>query len=621
MLIRLLPLVLLLSTQPVAQPARTVTAAGFEIGITSELAGFDLKTSVVKIADGVDRLDLTLTSRQPAHPPRIALKWRIPSHDVAGHWMTSRVLNKAIRPDWTSGRLQPTMFAKEAPVSTLFSSTNRNVLTFAVSDALNTIQIGSGVREEDGWIYNEVSFFSERHKQLTDYTASVRIDRRDVPYETALKEVAEWWAAQPGYAPAPVPAAAWGPVYSTWYNYHQSVDSAELVKDLAVAKQLGFESIIVDDGWQTLDTNRGYAFTGDWKPERMTDMKAFVEQSQKLGVKVVLWYAVPFIGKNSSLVSRFRDKSLRFTPTGLAAYTLDPRYPDVREYLIDIYRAALRDWKLDGFKLDFIDRFVADEQTVLDATSGRDYASVNEGADRLMTDVIGELRKINPDVMLEFRQPYIGPLIRKYGNMFRASDSPNAYLTNKVKSIDLRLLGGSTAVHGDMVMWHESEPVEKAALQLLNILFAVPQVSVKLREIPKDHLAMTRFYLDYYNRNRDVLVKGDIDAPFPTMNYPLVRGYTRDKQVVALYADVLLSLDGSRPTSRIDIVNAKGSRQVVMSLPQDLGTYRYDVRDCQGRVVKQGQLTLVKGLMELEVPLSGLVSLERVTAASAAARN
>ena len=70
-------------------------------------------------------------------------------------------LNKAIRPDWTRGRLQPTMFAKEAPVSTLFSSTNRNVLTFAVSDALNTIQIGSGVREEDGWIYNEVIFFSE----------------------------------------------------------------------------------------------------------------------------------------------------------------------------------------------------------------------------------------------------------------------------------------------------------------------------------------------------------------------------------------------------------------------------------------------------------------------------
>ena len=617
MLISALPILLLLS----AQPSRTVTAAGFEIGITVDLQGFDLKTDVVRVGDGVERLDLTLASPRSARPPRIALKWRIPSHDVAGHWMTSRVLNKAIRPDWTSGRLQPTMFAKEAPVSTLFSSTNRNVLTFAVSDALNTIQIGSGVREEDGWIYNEVIFFSEPHKAVTEYKASVRIDRRDVPYETVLKDVADWWAAQPGYAPAPVPSAAWGPVYSTWYNYHQSVDSAELLKELEVAKQLGFESIIVDDGWQTLDTNRGYAFTGDWKPERMTDMKAFVEKSQALGVKVMLWYAVPFVGRNASMAARFKDKSLRFTPTGLAAYTLDPRYPEVRQYLIDIYRTALRDWKLDGFKLDFIDRFVADEQTVMEATDGRDYASVNEAADRLMTDVIGELRKINPDVMLEFRQPYIGPLIRKYGNMFRASDSPNAYVTNKVKSIDLRLLGGTTAVHGDMIMWHEREPVEKAALQLLNILFTVPQVSVKLREIPKDHLAMTKFYIDYYNRNRDVLVKGGIDAPFPTLNYPLVRGYGKDKQIVALYTDVVLALDSSRPTSRIDIVNAKGSRQVVLSLPKDLGTYKYDIRDCLGRVVKQGTMTLTKGLVELDVPLSGLVSFERAIAASAPARN
>lgn len=617
MLISALPIVLLLS----AQPSRTVTAAGFEIGITVDLQGFDLKTDVVRVGDGVERLDLTLTSPRSARPPRIALKWRIPSHDVAGHWMTSRVLNKAIRPDWTSGRLQPTMFAKEAPVSTLFSSTNRNVLTFAVSDALNTIQIGSGVREEDGWIYNEVIFFSEPHKAVTEYKASVRIDRRDVPYETVLKDVADWWAAQPGYAPAPVPSAAWGPVYSTWYNYHQSVDSAELLKELEVAKQLGFESIIVDDGWQTLDTNRGYAFTGDWKPERMTDMKAFVEKSQALGVKVMLWYAVPFVGRNASMAARFKDKSLRFTPTGLAAYTLDPRYPEVRQYLIDIYRTALRDWKLDGFKLDFIDRFVADEQTVLEAADGRDFASVNEAADRLMTDVIAQLRKINPDVMLEFRQPYIGPLIRKYGNMFRASDSPNAYVTNKVKSIDLRLLGGTTAVHGDMIMWHEREPVEQAALQLLNILFTVPQVSVKLREIPKDHLAMTKFYIDYYNRNRDVLVKGGIDAPFPTLNYPLVRGYGKDKQIVALYTDVVLALDSSRPTSRIDIVNAKGSRQVVLSLLKDLGTYKYDIRNCLGRVVKQGTITLTKGLVELDVPLSGLVSFERAIAASAPARN
>ena len=79
--------------------------------------------------------------------------------------------------------------------------------------------------------------------------------------------------------------------------------------------------------------------------------------------------------------------------------------------------------------------------------------------------------------MIEFRQPYIGPLMRKYGNMFRAGDAPNAYVANRVRTIDLRLLSGETAVHSDMIMWHPDEPVERAALQLLNVMFSVGRVS------------------------------------------------------------------------------------------------------------------------------------------------
>ena len=86
---------------------------------------------------------------------------------MAGHWTTGRHLNKTLRPDWAGGRLQASMFAREAPVSSLFGSDDRNVLTFAVSDALNTVLIGSGIREEDGLIYNEVIFFSEPHPSLT----------------------------------------------------------------------------------------------------------------------------------------------------------------------------------------------------------------------------------------------------------------------------------------------------------------------------------------------------------------------------------------------------------------------------------------------------------------------
>jgi alpha-galactosidase len=591
------------------EPKAIHRAAGFDIQAFGDLRAFILEFRTSRIADGLEVVTLKLQAPTPQPPPRFTLKWSVPSHDVTGQWATGRHLNKTMRPDWSGGRLQASMFAREAPVSCLFGSADQNVLTFAVSDALDTLLIGTGIREEDGLIYNDITFFSEPHPSLTQYTAELRLDRRPIPYWTALKEVGEWWARQPGYEPVAVPEPARLPVYSTWYNYHQSVDAAVLLKEVAIAKQMGFDSIIVDDGWQTLDTARGYAFTGDWQPERMPDMKGFVDGCHRLGVKVVLWYAVPFVGKNAKVAARFKDKSLRYDDR-LGAYVLDPRHPDVRQYLIDIYRQAVQDWGIDGFKLDFIERFVADEKTVLEATDGRDFASVNEATDRMMTDILAELKKLKPDVMIEFRQPYIGPLIRKYGNMFRASDCPNSYLANRVKTVDLRLLSGNTAVHADMIMWHYGERVEIAALQLLNILFSVPQVSVRLQEIPQDHFAMVRFYTSYWRDNRPVLLDGEFEAVSPAANYPVLIGRAGGKQIVGLFGDAVVKLDG-RATEKLDVINGKSSPTVVLSAAHELGRYRYTVRDCQGRPAGAGEVQMDKGTREFTVPASGLLTFER----------
>jgi alpha-galactosidase len=607
------PLVLLTLALAVApQSKRTHQVAGLDVEVLGDLQGFALDLTSAELEPGLSILDVKLTSPKPQAPPTFTLEWAIPSHDVAGHWTTGRNLEKYVRPDWSSSRLQPSMFARNAPVNTLFGSANGNVLTFAVSDALDTIVSGAGVSEEHGTIRSQVIFFSEKHERLTEYRAKVRLDRRKVPYYTALAGVADWWAKQPDYAPASVPEPARLPMYSTWYNYHQSLDPKVLLEEVAAAKRMGFEAIIVDDGWQTMDTGRGYAFTGDWRPERIPDMKGFVDGCHKLGVKVLLWYAVPFIGKNAQVTARLKDKTLRFEDR-LGAYVLDPRFPEVRAYLIDVYRRAIRDWGIDGFKLDFIERLVADEKTVLEATGGRDRASVNEAADRLLTDVLAELRKVKPDVMIEFRQPYIGPLIRKYGNMFRASDCPNSYLLNRVRTMDLRLLSGNTAVHADMIMWHPGEPVELAAFQLVNVMFAVPQVSVRLGEIPRAHFDMIKFYIAYWNANRGVLLDGKLAPLHPDANYPVVSASDGRKQIVGLYGESVVGVD---PAARdaIDVINGKASKQVVLSSEKDLGAYRYVVRDCQGRVQKKGQITLKKGVVDFTVPISGLLSLERVGA-------
>ena len=94
----LLAMLLSMTATTGGQERPPLKAAGFSIDVLGDLKGFELQSSTTRVGDGVEVLRLILTSAEPAQPPRVALKWRIPSHDVAGHWMTSRVLEQGDPP-------------------------------------------------------------------------------------------------------------------------------------------------------------------------------------------------------------------------------------------------------------------------------------------------------------------------------------------------------------------------------------------------------------------------------------------------------------------------------------------------------------------------------------------
>ena len=106
-----------------------------------------------------------------------------------------------------------------------------------------------------------------------------------------------------------------------------------------------------------------------------------------------------------------------------------------------------------------------------------DIQSLQDAVDIFMTSVINTLREIKPDILIEFRQNYIGPNMRKFGNMFRVGDCPCDYIENRMCLLDLRALMGNSAVHSDMLMWHKDESAEYDALQIIGIIFGVMQYS------------------------------------------------------------------------------------------------------------------------------------------------
>lgn len=421
-------------------------------------------------------------------------------------------------------------------------------------------------------------------------------------------DTSKWWETYSDLKPTEVPSIARQPLYSTWYQFHQDLDKERLLKESRLAKEIGFESIILDDGWQTNDNNRGYDYTGDWQPDRFPDFKDVITEIQSLGMKVGIWYSVPFCGKKSKAYQKFKGKFL--TENHRWAPVFDPRYPEVREYLIGIYTAAVREWNLDGLKLDFIDDFKSYPETSFEQDENRDYRSINRAVERLLGDVITEVKKINPEIFIEFRQKYTGPAIRKFGNMLRAFDCPGDYTMNKVRIADIRMLAGNTAVHADMVKWNFDETVEDAALHYINSLFGVPQISVMLHEAPEPHLNMVKFYTQYWNQKSEVLLSDDFTPKNPTANYPIIMAKKGNEKIVGLFEDLVIKLE--KPLHHIDIINAKKSNQVVIFSERDLGFYEYVLRNCQGSQIGKGTIELGEGVSLIEAPQCGLVELKYI---------
>jgi alpha-galactosidase len=567
---------------------------------------FTLQVTDITNNEGVYTATIKLDSKVKDHPPLFTVKWSHPSIDIAGIWTPAFDNDYEIHADWSSKKLDSKL-TRNAPVYTLFGHDDVNRYTVAASDAINPVNLAAKVREEDSRIYNSIEFFSEQYKKTTHYEVELRIDTRPIAFSQSLAGIANWWADMAEYKPIDVPVLATEPMYSTWYSYHQDITHEALLSESKLAAKLGYKAIIVDDGWQTNDSNRGYAYTGDWEPERLNNMGKFVADIHKLDMKALLWYSIPFMGENAKLAEQFKGKYLRHMPS-LQTYVLDPRFPEVREYLISHYVKAVKEWKWDGLKLDFIDQFKSDENTVLEAIDGRDYASVYEAVDKLMSDMITQLKAVNPEVMVEFRQRYIGPAMRKYGNMFRATDIPNGAVKNRQRIVNLRVLSGNTAIHSDMLMWHYDEPVEIAALQLLNILYSVPQMSVRLADLPAKHLEMVTYYTQYWKANKDVLLNGTFQPSGIIARYPLISSHLGGKQIVTLYNDLVAQV-ATKDINVIDIVNAKKSPDVIVKLDDSWSKVKVVVTDSTGKVVSEMLRTIEQPLLSISTPVSGLVSI------------
>lgn len=545
---------------------------------------------------GIVTLRVRMDFRKKIQPQKVSMRFTQAALGADGVWTACGGLNRMLKPDWKPFTINARSVT-EYPVLAVVSFDDTNVCTLSVKDSEKPCSIKAGYREEGSVLVYEVEWFFDVVEEMESYETELSIDFRPVHFAKTVGVIQEWFARQ--YDLKPAPEAAFKPAFSTWYCFHQKVYREKLLAECREARKLGLETVILDDGWQTEDNSRGYGYSGDYLPAKakVGDIRTLTEEIHAIGMKSMLWFSLAFSGDFAKGTEKFGNMSL-YHSDDLKAYVVDPRFKEVREHIVCYCSEAVREWGFDGLKLDFIDSFYLTKESAV--RHGTDCASIEEGIKRLFDELSIALRKIKQDVLVEFRQSYIGPAMQRLGNMLRVGDCPGSLVQNRVSLIDLRLIAGERAVHADPVEWHTEESAQNIARYLINCVFATLQYSAYPSELTETQRKVSRKYISFMRKYEDVLLHGDLIPHGVLCNYISCEACKGDDAVIAVYADVISNIVKKNTV----VLNGGMEDRVLVDTKEK--RYAYTIEDCTGEEIEHGKIS---GTCSLNVPIGGFAYL------------
>jgi alpha-galactosidase len=562
----------------------TCSAAGYAFEL-APVPGMDGTFQVDTPREGITDLTIRFTAERPVKPQKTVLRWKVPVVGIHYKWNPDCYRHRYLDIMPSCANRIATSAHGVAPVMSLYDMGGTNALTFALSDALheNVLEINL---DERGFLVCSVGLFQAPWLPTREYTCTLRLDRRRVPFHVAVGEVGDWWEAS-GLKRAAAPEAARLPFFCTWYSHHGEVTQDDVILQARLAKALGMDTIIIDGGWGVPLQPR---------PAQFPDLAGTVKAVQALGVKVVLWTDPS--KPNDSNRGLFPADML--IPVGSDKGRFDPRFPEIRAQWTREYLHLLDGCGCDGFKVDFIDS-IATAGDDDPADPRRDYQSVAEAVDAAMASILAALRERNPEILIEYRQRYNGPHMLQHCTMMRAVDCSNSYPDNRQRIADIRLLSGRVPVHSDPITWNMEESVSDAALHVQHTLFSVPQLSVRLDALPPSHRAMIATYLRFWRAHRDVILDGDFTPLEPQNSYPAILSRRGGTLLAGVFANTVVPLPRDLPRQVI-IVNATDRDRVVLELPADDLPRTVRMTSVVGELGEPFGITLKKGVNTLGIP-------------------
>ncbi|MBC7888445.1 MAG: alpha-galactosidase [Ferruginibacter sp.] len=611
----------LLVLVPVLSIAQSYQVGNLKLVVEGDDNNFARQVKVSSGETGLHEMEITLQGSQTAVPKPIFIKFKQASLDIQSYlspYGATATSEPTSLYNFPISRMIPVSFASkpmftsammDQPCFTLVNNNSTNRLTLAASELVYPVTFSIGENEGDGVGFDvKIGLFEYPAKAMAAYKIKIRFDARDINYNEAQQDLLQWWKTENHLTFAYVPKKAHLPFYCTWYALKaDGVNAFNVEQQALLAKKLGCETIIVDDGWQKAqDAKAGYClYNGDWEVDtlRFRDFKGHVKKVHDMGMDYMLWVGPSMVGEQSKIYEKLKDKML-YNAGWAKAWVVDPRFPEVRKYLSERLITLMRETGIDGFKIDFMDLFNSRFAGKKLATgNGRDYESVEEATVKLLADIYAGCKALNPNVLIEFRQFYTNPVLQQYANMFRAIDCPNDIMENRTRTLDARNLNNQV-IHADPLAWNATEKPEAAALQLLHTMLSVPQISTDLANTNPSQQKMLKFLLQQWREFNGVLTRGKAFNYGPDSHYSWSEVSLDDKTVVVAYQPTILNPQTLNKNSLI--INGTHQNRLVFDLDKDFGTRNIAIYSCSGDLIRKSKISF-KGLVKISLPMSGII--------------
>ena len=439
-------------------------------------------------------------------------------------------------------------------------------------------------------LIDDSKFHAALNQELCTYDITVEISITpetpefqlllDLRTEITWQQSLESWRKAQNVALPTFPAAAWDPVFCTWYAVHAAVTADWVERCVPLMLDCGFTTLIVDDGWCYEDMKRvspetlpvWYEKVGDWEvsPVKFPDFTAHVQRMQALGVKYMLWVAPHFIGVKSRAYTEYAGKTHNTVHEGTAHLNAANR--ETAEAVSSKLAQLAAEHGLNGLKIDFLNIVSND----VNNPNGRDTL-------HLIKKLTGALRENDPDSLIEFRQAYATLATMPYATQFRAGDVPFDWMLNFARLVTIRLcMGDNIPIHADPAYWATGESPENIARHMISTLVGVPMLSMDLEKFSSQEKLIVSYWIGFYNQHRDLLNHGHWEFMFGCRDI--------DGAIVAnAQQRIVFLLDAGR----LPEILALGKNTIILNLSaQVLEVPEAETFACTGRPGVSGRISL-----------------------------